>query len=308
MYDFEILYRRGEERMIKLTNDALFNRFFAYIKNLDLLIDFVANILDLYADDIVKMEVINSDTRELKKTDIDFVITIHLETKSFGKALVYMQMLGFEQKFDDILILNPRISARHGFGSGETNIACKVISIVITDTPIFADSNYHKIFKMRDSDGMVLTGSQEIHILDLTKISQVPLSRKEWWLRLFIPKDEEELLSIYEKIPMVGEASLRLWRLTKEKKMRGIARARAESKGMCVSEEGMDWDSEQDKTGGNGGQRVADAFNIAREMLRSGASIRKTRLETTLTNEIVYRIAREEGVDMGEDSSDESEE
>ena len=51
---------------------------------------------------------------------------------------------------------------------------------------------YHEVFLYRNESGHILTGHQQIHVLDLTKAPKEPKTDKDLWMQLFRCKSEEE--------------------------------------------------------------------------------------------------------------------
>ena len=226
-------------QLLSLTNDAVFKLFFASPKNTDLLIHFLQAVLNL-TDPIEEVTILNPDLPKETVDDKGLVVDLIVLTQSGDRLHVEMQAREHRFFKERISYYNSTTHTSQLLkGAGYDQIK-KTISVVITNFTLIKDEpDYHNDFMFRNQKGVALTDTQQIHTLELTKLSDDLTSEKALWLKLFTTQEVAEVEQLSQASPILNQAVGRLKALSADDEVRELARVRENALRLSVTIESV---------------------------------------------------------------------
>ena len=181
-------------KILPLTIDGVFKMYFENPDNLPQLKSFLMAHIEINQDDLAKIKVLNPG---LPKSSIDekgFTVDLLLETKSGNDIHVEMQTSEKAYFKERVQLYNARKAGKQLKRGQQYNRAKRTISLIVIDFDLFGDYNrYHETLFVRRDNGEIFTKTQEINIVNLTKVSESQCKNQYLWGKLFKVKTMEEL-------------------------------------------------------------------------------------------------------------------
>jgi len=183
------------KELLSLTNDYVFRRIFGQ-KNLSALADFLANVLDMTVEELGDLHVDDPNIHREHKKGKSNVLDIRVHTNSGEIINVEVQVnpeRGFRKR---LAYLNSKAF------SGQLNrgkaywMLNRTITIVVATIDLIEENRdcLNRFQWYNINDGTLLTDSQEINVLELSKLPQENDGSELWkWLRFFKSGREDEM-------------------------------------------------------------------------------------------------------------------
>jgi predicted transposase/invertase (TIGR01784 family) len=211
-------------------NDFVFKKLFADPEHIDILIAFLASVLEVPPEELVGLQLVEShilgDTPEGKECVLDVRVT----TRDGTAINVEIQLRPMRRMRMRILFYCSRLLSGQVKAGDNYKGMRKAICIVIVDYDLIRESpeRYHHRFRMHDREaGVEFSDAQEIHTLELTKLPKAsdggPLLN---WLHFLAAKTEREFEMVAQNDAAVGKAWAVLKELSADERTRLEAEAR----------------------------------------------------------------------------------
>lgn len=258
--------------------DVVFKELF--IRNSDLLKDFISDILDIPYNDIVEISLINSelpsDYSDGKLVRLDLSVKIKEE---YGReSLINVELQVNNQKYfkkRTMFYWSKLYSSELKSGETYTNLK-RTICINIIDFNITDKENYHTEIIAADKEtGEQFTDLMSIHFFELKKVGENlnVNDRKSMWMQLIKADTEEELNMIKNtEIPAMKQAVQVIFDMSADTALREKARLR--EKALFDEASNMQGAREEGRAEGI----AAKEAEIAANMRRNGFSEEQIKL------------------------------
>ena len=219
--------------ILPVKSDVVFRLFFADERDTNDLIRFLKAVVRLPEDDYNEIEI--ADPHLLREFDGDklAIIDVKLHTKSKKTIHIEIQLRVTPELKERIIYYGSKlITEQLGKGNDYDTIK-KVISIVITEEPLIADSpKYHHRFVMFDQEARIeFSDLLEIHTLELSKL---PLNADGTelydWAKFINAETEEELDMLAERNPQFQPTIVKLRELSADEKARDLYERREKAR------------------------------------------------------------------------------
>jgi predicted transposase/invertase (TIGR01784 family) len=211
-------------------NDFVFKKLFADPGRIDILIAFLASVLDIPPDELVGLELVEAHILGDAPGDKDCILDVRVITRDGTAINVEIQLRPMRRMRVRILFYCSRLLAGQVKAGDNYQGMRKAVCIVITDHDLIPESpgRYHHRFRMHDREaGVEFSDAQEIHTLELTKLPKAsdggPLLN---WLRFLAAKTEGEFEMAAQNDVAVGKAWTVLKELSADERTRLEAEAR----------------------------------------------------------------------------------
>ena len=215
-----------EITILQLTIDGIFKMYFEDPRNLPELRHFLMTHIELDADDLESITVLNPGLLKDNASDKGFTVDLLLKTKLGNDIHLEMQTnphLNFNER---VQLYNARKAGSQVKAGQDYTKAKRTISLIITDFPVFKDADdYQETILMRRKNNKVFTNVQEIHIIDLTKINSVAISEKQkyLWGKLLKAKSKEALEMLAKESNEMADATKKLIQISADERAQAYA-------------------------------------------------------------------------------------
>ena len=210
--------------LLPVKSDFVFKLIFGDQRNVDILISFLASILDLPIGEYERLTIIDPHIKKESLDDKYGVLDVKVQSKSGNVVHIEIQ-----------LQVNKGITARTVYSqskliteqitSGQSwSVLKRAITIVITDEVFVPQGDkYHHQFRYRTDDGVEFTNLVEINTLDLRKLPTSEDGTDLWhWMRFIQTQDEEDMKMIATRSPQMRKAVGILKELSADERTRMI--------------------------------------------------------------------------------------
>jgi predicted transposase/invertase (TIGR01784 family) len=211
-------------------NEFVFKKLFADPGHIEILIAFLASVLDISPDELVGLELVEAHILGDAPGDKECILDIRVVTRDGTAINVEIQLRPMRKMRMRILFYCSRLLAGQVRAGDNYQGMRKAVCIVIVDYNLIDESpeRYHHCFRMYDREaGVEFSDAQEIHTLELSKLPKAsdggPLLN---WLHFLAAKTEEEFEMAAQKDAAVGKAWTALKELSADEKTRLEAEAR----------------------------------------------------------------------------------
>jgi len=219
--------------ILPVKSDVVFRLFFADERDTNDLVKFLKAVVRLPEDDYNEIEI--ADPHLLREFDGDklAIIDVKLHTKSKKTIHIEIQLRVTPELKERIVYYGSKlITEQLGKGNDYDTIK-KVISIVITEEPLIADSpKYHHRFVMYDQEaGIEFSDLLEIHTLELNKLPLTADGTELYdWAKFINAETEEELDMLAERNPQFQPTIVKLRELSADEKARDLYERREKAR------------------------------------------------------------------------------
>ena len=219
-------------KIVKLKLDIIFKRVFGDIRNKNIIIRFLADILEIKPDDIKE---IHFDNVELpseycgeKFSRLDLKLELKDVNDSETKIINIEMQVNSEPAFKDrTLYYWSKIYSEELKTSEEYDSLRKTICINIINFNLFESPEYQSHFQILEKERKeLLTDKFSIYFFELRKVKKSQKGKPvEDWLKLINAEKEEELMALEmsTKIPEVKDVIVKVRELSADEKLRRLA-------------------------------------------------------------------------------------
>ena len=199
--------------ILPLTIDGVFKMYFENPDNLSQLRSFLTAYIEIDETDLEEIRVLNPGLPKINIDDKGFTVDLLLKTKSKNDIHLEMQTsekVNFKERTQ---LYNARTAGQQlKVGEHYSNVR-RTISLIIVDFDIFDDYNkYHERLFMRRENGEIFTKTQEINIVNLTKVDESKINNRQQylWGKLLKVKTQEELAMLSNESEEMKNATEKL--------------------------------------------------------------------------------------------------
>jgi len=276
--------------ILPLTIDGIFKIYFEDPRNLPELRDFLFTHIELEADDLESITVLNPGLPKDNISDKGFTVDLLLKTKSENDIHLEMQTnphLNFKER---VQLYNARKAGSQLKIGEEYNQTKRTVSLIITDFQVFDDANdYQESIFMCRKNGKLFTNVQEIHIIDLTKINSVASNERQkyLWGKLLKTETTEALEMLAKESEIMAKATQKLIQISADERVQAYAMSRENSEfARRIHEHGL---MEQGIEQGEHKKTI----EIARKLIKKGTSISDISEITGLSEQETKQLMKE---------------
>jgi predicted transposase/invertase (TIGR01784 family) len=213
------------KKILPVKSDIVFRMFFADEKNTELLIGFLKSVLQLADDEYDEIEIADPYLLPDYIGEKLAIIDVKLHTKSRKVIHIEIQLKVTPEIRERIVYYDAKLITEQLGVSGKYSEIKKVISILITEKPLFsASERYHHRFVFYDAEAQVVfTEMIEIHTIELLKLPEITDGTELYdWAKFIAAESEEELDMVAERNPQIKKAVLKLRELSADEKARDL--------------------------------------------------------------------------------------
>ena len=229
--------RETRKNLLPLKSDIVFKMFFGDEKNLGLLREFLAAMLDLPEEKYDSVEIIDPHVRGEYPDEKFGVLDVQIKTKNGKKIDVEVQVSETPCMKERIVgYTGKMLGSQLHVGDNYEEIK-KVISVVLLDYDLIKDSGcFHNKYMLYDvKTKSLFTDVLEIHTFELKKLPKRPgpgeKSEKQFlWLRLIGTDREEEIEMLATKNPVMKKAVGVLKKLSADERARMLYESREKAR------------------------------------------------------------------------------
>lgn len=284
-------------KLLPLTNDAVFKLYFTREENRPQLRQFLKAATHLIDDDLETMEIKNPTLTKEQVQDKDFIVDIHLTSKTGHKVIIELQVQKHSNFIERVTSYNAR-SYSSQLKRGEFYDQLKeTISVIIVDFPMFDDTqDYYEHILFRRKNGKPFTNAQQFYIIDLTKLPATITKPLHRWGKLIGAKTMEEIEMLSNQDEEMKKASENLIKLSADDDAQFLAEHREYCK--WAAERELHAREQLGRTEGRAEGRAeeraiaeAEKIEIAKKFLKMGLTLDQVVAGTDLSIQEVEKIA-----------------
>jgi predicted transposase/invertase (TIGR01784 family) len=298
-----------KRKILSATMDFVFKLIFGDAKNADILAAFLMAVLRLPVREFDSLIIIDPHLPKGFKDDKRGVLDVKLRLKS-GKVLdieIQVEPMPFFQ--ERVVFYISKMVTEQIQSGNEYSVIKPVMSIIITDFPLYSDDAYHHSFELYDKENNTrFTDVVGVHTLELTKLPAVDDGSELCdWLKFIKSDDEEELQMLAQKSPELHKAVGIIMEISQDEQMRLQAEAyekyrRDQSARLWGAQQageikGRVEGKAEGKAEGRVEGRVEGIITVAQRMLKRGKSINEVAEDTGLSIADIERLAHGEDVE-----------
>jgi predicted transposase/invertase (TIGR01784 family) len=218
-----IITSDGKEILLP-KNDFLFKIIFGDARNKELLKGFLQAILS-FDEEEFELEFLDTHLKPGFLDDKLCIIDIRIKTATGKQLDIEMQVAQTANVFERICFYKSKMIVEQ-LGEGDWyGSVKKVISIIVADFNFIEggdENRYHHCYRQMDSaDGTYFGDVEEIHVLELPKLTEASERGAVWeWAKFIGAESEEELKMIAQKNEMMKNAVKELYRISSDADVR----------------------------------------------------------------------------------------
>lgn len=218
---------KNNQKLLPLTNDAVFKIYFSREDNRPQLRQFLKAATHLTDDDLAIIEIKNPTLTKEQVQSKDFIVDIHLTTKTGHKIIIELQVQDHNNFIERITSYNARsYSSQLNRGEFYTKLR-ETISLIVVNFPIFDDTqDYYEHILFRRKNGKPFTNAQQFYIINLTKLPAEITKPIHRWGKLISAKTMEEIEMLSNQNEEMEKASKNLLKLSADEEAQFLAEHR----------------------------------------------------------------------------------
>ncbi|MCH5193630.1 MAG: Rpn family recombination-promoting nuclease/putative transposase [Oscillospiraceae bacterium] len=216
-----------DNKLVSPKLDIVFKKLFS--ENIDILTEFLSDILDIPIEKIKDITVLNPDILPEsvgeKSYRLDLLVNVD------GKFINIEMQVRSEKHFGDRILVYWSKMYSNQLDSGESyGKLCPCIVITITDFDLFDHEDYHSEFGVWDVEhNNKLSDKMAIHFFELKKVPKDidKAGRKELWLQ-FIKAEDKEAFDMLENTNVTGikKGIQAVYKMSSDERTRELIRMR----------------------------------------------------------------------------------
>ena len=263
--------------------EVIFKFLFGDERNKDILIDFLKAVLKVPHDEYDSVTISDPHLLREFKGDKLGILDIKLKLKSGAIANVEIQLAPMAALRNRLVYYLSKMTTEQIGDGDKYHEINPSISIVILNHILIPESEkyYHHFTHSDLESGVVFSNLQELHTLELPKLStQKGKESLLPWMKFFSIKSEEELNMVVAEYPQMKKVAIKYLEVTQNDRARALHEARIKQERDAVAR----FQAMEDEVSTN------RALTIAKNLLAENLSIQLISKTTGLSLEEIQRI------------------
>jgi predicted transposase/invertase (TIGR01784 family) len=218
-----IITQDGKEILLP-KNDFLFKLIFGDARNKELVKGFLQAVLS-FGEEEFELEFLDTHLKPDFIADKLCIIDIRLKTATGKQTDIEMQLAQTANVFERVCFYKSKMIVEQ-LGEGDWyDSVKKVINIIVADFNFIegGDKNrYHHCYRLMDSvDGTCFGDVEEIHVLELPKLTEASERGAVWeWAKFIGAESEEDLEMVAQQNELMKKAVKELYRISSDADVR----------------------------------------------------------------------------------------